>query len=95
MYCRMANHTNYASEAFHFTAQVTAAASPRVASQPLWSRVVNTKGKEGHNVPADMHMEHLNRTVKEYIAGVEANVSQSTIIQCRQLLGGMMTVMKN
>ena len=42
------------------------------------------KGKEGHNVPVDMHMEHLNRTVKEYIAGVGANVSRSTIIQCGQ-----------
>ena len=55
---------------------------------------MNTKGKESHNVPADMHMEHLNRTVKGYIAGVGANVSQSMIIQCGQSLGGMMTVMK-
>ena len=95
MYYRMANHTNYASEAFHFIAQVTATASPRVATQLLWSRVVNTKGKEGHNVPVDLHMEHLNRTVKEYIAGVGANVSQNTIIQCGQSLDGMMTITKN
>ena len=95
MYYRMANHTNYASEAFHFIAQVTATASPRVATQLLWSRVVNTKGKEGYNVPVDLHMEHLNRTVKEYIAGVGANVSQNTIIQCGQLLDGMMTITKN
>lgn len=95
MYYRMANHTNYASEAFHFIAQVTATASPRVASQLLWSRVVNTKGKEGHNVPVDMHMEHLNRTVKEYIAAVGANISQNTIIQCGQSLDGMMTITKN
>ena len=46
MYYRIANHTNYASEAFHFIAQVTATASSRVASQLLWSRVVNTKGRK-------------------------------------------------
>ena len=90
----MANHTNYASEAFHLIAQVTATASPR-ASQLLWSRMVNTKGKEGHNVPGHMHMEHLSRPIKKYIAGVGANVSQSTIIQCGQSLDGMMTVTKN
>lgn len=95
MYFRMANHTNYASEAFHFISQVTATGSPRVASQLLWSRVVNTKGKEGHNVPVDMHMEHLNRTVKEYIAAVGANISQNTILQCGQSLDGMMTITKN
>lgn len=76
MYYRSANHTNYASEAFHFISQVTATASPRVAAQLLWNRVVNTKGKEGHNIPVDLHMEHLYRTVKEYVAGVRANVSQ-------------------
>ena len=95
MYYRMANHTNYASEAFHFIAQVTATASPRVAIQLLWGQVVNTKGKEGHNVPVDLHMEHLNRTVKEYIAGVGDNISQNTIIQYGQSLDGMMTITKN
>ena len=95
MYFRMANHTNYASEAFHFISQVTATGSPRVASQLLWSRVVNTKGKESHIVPVDMHMEHLNRTVKEYIAAVGANISQNTILQCGQSLDGMMTITKN
>ena len=36
MYYRNANHTNYASEAFQFIAQVTATASPRVATQLLY-----------------------------------------------------------
>lgn len=97
MHYRSANHTNYASEAFHFIAQVRVTASPRVAAQLLWSRVVNAKGKEGHNITVDMHMEHLNHTVKEYIyiAEVGANVSQNTIIQCGQSLDGIVTVLRS
>ena len=92
LYYRSAQHTNYASEAFHFIAQVTAMESQRTATQLLESRVVNITGKEGHNVPVDMHMEHLNRTLKGYAAGVGANISSDSIIQLGKSLNGMMAV---
>ena len=47
IYFDYARHTNYRKEAFDILAQTSAAASPQVASQLKWSRVVNTRGGKG------------------------------------------------
>jgi L1 cell adhesion molecule like protein len=48
MYFQYAKHKNYQLEAFHLLAQVSAAASQRIAHQLTWSCVVNTRGGEGN-----------------------------------------------
>lgn len=58
-------HSKYALEAFNLLSHVHAAASPRLAHQITWSRTINTRGKQGHNVPVDLHMEHLNWSLKD------------------------------
>ena len=35
--------------------------SERLRKQLIWSRFVNTHGREGYNIPLDLHLEHLNR----------------------------------
>ena len=37
-------------------------------------------------------MEHLNRTVKDHVAHLRANVAEKSIIQCSQSLKGIMEV---
>ena len=37
-------------------------------------------------------MEHLNRTVKDCVANVDANVDESSIVQCGKSLNGIMNV---
>lgn len=54
--------------------------------------MVNTRGGKGKNVPVDLAMEHLNRTVKSYISSLGANVSESSILQCGRSLNGIMDV---
>lgn len=44
------------------------------------------------NIPVDLAMEHLNRTVKSYISTLGANVNESTILQCGKSLKGIMDV---
>ena len=51
---KASHRTNYALEAF----------TPRMKNQLLWSRTVNTSGRPGHNIPCDLHMEHINRECK-------------------------------
>ena len=92
LYYRSAGHTNYQKEAFQLLAEVHAAASPKIASQMTWGRVVNLRGGFGHNIPADLHMEHLNRTVKDYVANAGANVGESSFVQCGKSLSGIMAV---
>ena len=59
---------NHSIEVLHFLYEYTFLASPMHCHQMLWSRFVNTCGRPGTNIPADLHMEHLNRILKE--AGV-------------------------
>ena len=59
-----ARRSNYAIEAITYLAQACVLLPPRLREQLKWSRFVNSTGKERGNVAADLHMEHLNRTVK-------------------------------
>ena len=95
LYFRQANHYNYALEAFYLLASVGGVVSPTVAHQLKWSRFVNCSGKPGHNVPADLEMEHLNRFLKSYIKGLGANVSKESMVQTSRALDGLKEVSDN
>ena len=53
-------HYNYAKEAFNLIVQ-SLVLSPRKVK---WGRTVNTQGRQGCNIPCDLHMEHLNCRLK-------------------------------
>ena len=67
------NHYNYAKEAFNLLLQ-SMILSPRKLSELKWSRTINTHGKAGHNIPCDLHMEHLNRQLKRCIRSAGSNI---------------------
>ena len=75
---KAAQRKNYACEAFNLLAQEKFILSPRM-SQLVWSRFVNTQGGVGKNIPADLHMEHLNRVLKDGIKGLGANKTDRAI----------------
>ena len=56
---------NYLIKAFRLLAQQKFILSPCLSHQLVWSQFVNINGKEGHNIPCNLHMEHLNRVLKE------------------------------
>ena len=66
LFFRFAGHTKYAQEALNMQLLLNGSTSPPVANQLCWG-VVSTYGGKGHNLPIDLHMEHLNRCVKDYI----------------------------
>ncbi len=53
--------------------------SPRQSAELLWSRFINYRGILGHNIPNDLHMEHLNRLIKTSLKGLGANNTQGYI----------------
>ena len=61
------NRTNYSNEAFKLLYQYKFLACPMHCHQMIWSRFINTVGRPGKNIPADLHMEHLNRILKEAV----------------------------
>jgi len=88
-----ARHYNYCKEAFCTLATVNALATHRVAQQITWSRVVNINGRPGSNTPVDLENEHLNRTLKDAVTGIGANVTQQSIKQCGKSLNSVMKVL--
>ena len=38
--------------------------SPRHSHDLLYGRFINVHGRQGKNIPADFHMEHMNRVLK-------------------------------
>lgn len=59
----------------------------RQRAQLVWSRFVNTHGRPGCNIPADLHMEHLNRRLKIALRHIAANVCPSTIVRAAKSIG--------
>lgn len=53
--------------------------TPRLAEQLIWVHFINTQGGLGHNIPADLHMEHLNRACKEAVSQLCANKTPQSI----------------
>ena len=52
---------------------------PRQAVQHLYSRFVSVHGLPGHNVAADLHMEHLNVIAKGCVKALGANKTEAVI----------------
>lgn len=92
LHWRYAKHTKYSLEALHLLAAVNATATERIAHELIWCGFINTRGVPGGNMPIDLYMEHLNRTLKDYLKGLGANVSEATIIQTSKSLRSLMEV---
>ena len=84
---------NYSIEAFQFLCQYYYYLPPRLAQQLLYSRFVNVHGREGCNIPCDLHMEHLNRTIKDTLQHLGANKTECAITRaskCSHLLNSLL-----
>ena len=95
IYFKNAGHHKYALEPFNLLAQVHVTSSPRMKKQLLWSRVVNTRGGPGNNIPVDLHNEHLNRKLKDIVSGVGANVAEDIVVQASKSLNALNKICDN
>lgn len=85
------NHRNYAKECILLLWQASCF-SDRMRTQLLWSRCVNTQGRQGTNVPCDLHMEHLNRRLKTSLRSMGANLSKQAILRAGKSLYAIQNV---
>lgn len=95
LYQTYGGHRKYAIEALTLQASVHATASPRLAQEILTSRFINVQGGPGKNIPTDLYMEHLNRTLKDYMNGLGPNISSDSIVQISKSLKALMDTVKN
>ena len=92
---RISGRTNYSIEAFRMLYSYSFLLSPRQAKQLLWSRCINTSGRPGKNVAMDINMEHLNRTCKDAICGLDANKTPKAITRIGKCIGVLTSVTEN
>lgn len=55
--------------------------SPRKVTEIKCNRTVNTVGRSSHNVPSDLHTEHLNRRLKFMIANLGSTNSKPQCVK--------------
>ena len=70
---------NNAITAFNCFCQYYYYLSPQMALQVLYSRFVNVHGREGCNIPCDLHMEHLNRIIKDVLQHLGVNKTEHAV----------------
>ena len=87
--------TNYANEVLKMLYQHDYELSPALKTQLLWGRCINIHGRKGKNIPVDLLMEHLNRTVKECIKSLGANQTDTAILKVSRALGTLLPVLNN
>lgn len=95
LYYRSAHRYKYALEALYLIADTNAMLSPRLAQQITCSRVINPHGGAGNNIPIDLHMEHLNRQLKDFTTGIGANLTETTVVNCSKSLQGIAATCEN
>lgn len=91
---KAAKRKNYSIEALTVLVQYYALLSPRQREQLLFSRFINTSGKEGANKASDLHMEHLNRTVKTAIGNQSSNLTPKVLTRIGKCAGPLFNVCK-
>ncbi len=91
LYFFFSGHRKYALEALKLQAAINATVSERLAQEMLHSRFINTQGGEGKNIPTDLYMEHLNRTLKDHLSGLGANI----IVQTAESLKSLLETVRN
>ena len=47
--------------------------------QLIWSRCIHTQGRQGANIACDLHMEHLNRRLKNVLRGMSSNITPARV----------------
>ena len=89
------NRKNYAKEAALLLDQYHYLLTSQQAEQVIYSRFVNTAGLPGRNISADLHMEHLNRTLKSGIGALGSNKTEGAIVRLSKAIGTISPVLEN
>ena len=92
--CKSAERRNYAVEVLNMLCQYEFDLPPRQAQELIWSRFISTHASAGHNIPEDLHQEHLNKIIKDAIRGLGANKTEAAIVYAGKALGTLEPVLR-
>ncbi len=84
---RTLGRRNYSIEAVNIQLLHQYRLSKRQSAQLVWSRFINTHGRQGKNIPCDLHLEHLSRRLKGILRNLGSNIKESTITNATKSIG--------
>ena len=87
LYLKCYHHTKYAYTLIKLFFRIRF--EPQSAFQLTWERFVNTKGKKGHNISLDLHLEHLNGFLKGLLKNLNSNLNESNAARISKSMGKM------
>ena len=67
--------------------------SPRHSHDLLFGRFINVHGRQGKNIPADLHMKHMNRVLKECIHDLGSNQTEQAITRVGKAMGAILPIL--
>ena len=84
---------NYSIETLNMLNQRHHELTPKRSAELLWTRFVNVRGLPGHNIPGDLHQEHLNRLCKDAIHALKVNKTEKGIVRIGKAMGTISPVL--
>ena len=85
--CKSADRRNNAVEVLNMLCQYEFELPPQQDQELIWSRFISTHASPRHNIPEDLHQEHLNRVIKDAIRDLGANKTEVAIVHAGEALG--------
>ncbi len=89
------NRKNYAKEAILLLHQYQYLITPQQAERIIYSRFINVAGLPGKNISSDLHMEHLNKILKNGIGALASNKTEESIVRLGKAIGTVAPVLQN
>lgn len=89
------NQSKYALEILRFLFLQTSLLDLKTAKETFYGLFVNQKGKVDTNIPADLHMEHFVKEIKEHLKSLHANKTESSVQSRSSAIAGMRQISVN
>ena len=90
---RNANRRNYAKEAVILLHDFLHRLSSKEAERLIFNRFINTSGHPGRNISCDLHIEHLNRELKNCISPGSGK-NENAVVRVGKAIGTIAPVLQ-
>ena len=93
LYFKCYGHTKYAYTILKLLFRIKI--QPHSAFQLIWGRFINTSGKKGRNISQDLHLEHLNRFLKDLLTPLLSNLNEPNADRIAKSIQNLKFIVEN
>ena len=93
LYFKATGHSKYAYSVTKLLYRIRL--QPKHAFKMIWCRFINTRGTSGRNISLDLHMEHINKFLRELLKGLRSNMNEENADRVAKTVKHMMAIVEN